>query len=150
MGSPLGVRVGGFLGRLRSVKVQLEALRKRRRLASQVSLDRPFVFVEFFAGTAVLTRRGREFGVETASPEDVITGGYDLCNTDDKEQVRAALGRLGRERRIYVHFAPPCSSFSRLRNRGARVQLRSDCMPEGIPDEAGRLPQDVVRGNALA
>ena len=96
-----------------------------------------FVFVELFAGPkGGLTSKVAKV-IPTLPPEDLETGGVDFS---DESAVRAWCSSLhsllaGYEFVVF-HVAPPCSSFSRARDRNHRTRLRCLAFPGGwYPDD---------------
>ena len=93
-----------------------------------------YLFCEFFSGQGTLTSAMVAAGVPARSPDDLAAGGVDF-------EDRRAVDALGRELGelvasgvlLMVHFAPPCSTFSRARCRGSKTRLRSDERPQGLP-----------------
>jgi site-specific DNA-cytosine methylase len=91
-------------------------------------------FAEFFAGEAGLTKTMRDRGVTCRGADELIDGGTDFHKADQVDQLKEEL----RERRmngatLALHFAPPCATFSRARDRASATQLRSTAHPEGLP-----------------
>ena len=92
------------------------------------------VFLEFFAGTGVLTEAVRRVGVACGDPNDVATGGTDFRVHSQVENLKEELTKLaGQTRHLFVHLAPPCATFSRARDRSIRTRLRNKWYPEGLP-----------------
>ena len=117
---------------------------KQRRLADPVTREtadmeaaldeRRYRFCEFFAGQGPLTSAASAAGVPTRPPDDLALGGVDFESKEAVEGVRRELGELAASGvKLVVHFAPPCSTFSRARGRSARTKLRSDEFPQGLP-----------------
>ena len=91
------------------------------------------LFVEFFAGCAVLTDHVAKLGVPTETPEDLELGGADFSKTDDIEYLKTKLAEHRHAgKHLVVHFAPPCATFSRARDRSHRTRLRSRQRPQGL------------------
>ena len=72
-------------------------------------------------------------GFQVAPPQDVESCGIDF--EDDSQVVAlwsywASLREAGFQ--LVFHFAPPCSSFSAVRDRSKRTRLRSRLHPEGF------------------
>jgi hypothetical protein len=92
------------------------------------------LFVEFFAGSGVLTTAVASAGVRTAPPNDVATGGFDLSSRAGLDQAKDYLKELSAwTETLMVHLAPPCSTFSRARDRSWKSRLRSKDRPQGLP-----------------
>ena len=91
------------------------------------------VFQEFFAGSGRVNQAVTRIGITTLPPQDVETGGIDFLNQVELDQLwqswrdEAAMGK-----RIYFHAAPPCSTFSRARDRSSTTRLRSSLFPAGL------------------
>jgi hypothetical protein len=93
-----------------------------------------YLFCEFFAGEGALTSAMSKAGVPVRSPDDLAGGGTDFQDKQAVDEVRRELGALVTSGvKLMVHFAPPCSTFSRARNRSGRTRLRSDEFPQGFP-----------------
>ena len=81
-----------------------------------------------------MTSAAAAAGVPTRSPDDLATGGVDFENKEAVDGVRRELGELAASGvKLVVHFAPPCSTFSRARGRSAKTKIRSDDYPQGLP-----------------
>ena len=103
---------------------------KRRKLG--VPLD--VRFAEYFAGDALLTSTMRAAGVTCLPPNDIESGGADFEDSSDVKAVREALRILRTaDCRLILHFAPPCHTYSRARDRSEDTRLRSTDHPEGLP-----------------
>ena len=99
-----------------------------------------FIFWEFFAGEAGLTKAVSDAGVTTWSPEDLGTGGWDLTDAEAISTIKRRLkDKVEKGARFVLHFAPPCSTFSRARDRGRATRLRSPEFPQGLPEHAERV-----------
>ena len=69
----------------------------------------------------------------TDPPNDVATGGLDFECLEDVEKMKAYLGELSASGvRLLLHFAPPCATFSRARDRSWKTRLRSTQRPQGL------------------
>ena len=91
------------------------------------------VFMEFFAGEGVLTAAVAAEGVPCVDPQDVASGGADFGDVDQVDRVKKYLHQLTVEgKRLILHFAPPCSTFSRARDRSWKTRLRSTTRPQGL------------------
>jgi hypothetical protein len=72
--------------------------------------------------------------VRTAPPNDVATGGFDLGSRAGLDQAKDYLKELSEwTETLMVHLAPPCSTFSRARDRSWKTRLRSKDRPQGPP-----------------
>jgi len=104
-------------------------------------------FIELFAGQGLLSRAVSRVGIDVAPPEDAASGGADF---EDPAQINK-LKELWRQWfndgwALVFHAAPPCSSFSRARDRSKKTRLRSKDAPEGLyPDN-----EKTVTGNTVA
>ena len=105
------------------------------------------VFVELFANKAALTSAVERVGFRCAAPQDLASGGVDFR---DWSAVVELLGTwetyasLGSQ--ILFHVAPPCSSFSRARDRSHSTRLRSLDKPQGWYEQ----DKATMDGNAIA
>ena len=99
------------------------------------SLDSEYyLFAEFFAGTGVLTSAVAAADVPVRPPDDLATGGADFKHIGAVDGLRDELGSLlSSGVCLMVHFAPPCSTFSRARGRSSATRLRSAEYPQGLP-----------------
>ena len=121
--------------------------KRTRRETSEVEADLPpprpgvtsraqVVFIECFAGAGGLTKAVQRVGFQVAPPQDVMTGGIDFTEEDQLAELWrywASLREAGFQ--LAFHFAPPCSSFSAVRDRSKRTRLRSRLHPEGFDPE---------------
>ena len=91
------------------------------------------VFIEFFSGKGGLTAAVEATGIECDLPHDVQNGGADFSKDGDVEAVKAWLSSWrANGYSLILHFAPPCSTFSRARDRSWRTRLRSTQRPQGL------------------
>ena len=98
-----------------------------------------FRFIEFFAGSGHLTQAVAKAGVPTDPPNDLATGGMDFENLDDFERMKKYLAELSASGvRLMLHFAPPCATFSRARDRSWKTRLRSTQRPQGLLGRAAQ------------
>jgi hypothetical protein len=92
------------------------------------------VFAEFFSGDALLTQTMRDSGVRCLAPDDLATGGMDFASATQIRKLRDKLRNLRTEDTcLAIHLAPPCSTFSRARDRSALTKLGSSEFPAGVP-----------------
>ena len=106
----------------------------------------PAAFVECFAGEGCLSEAVSKLGVETLADE-VSLGGTNFLDAHEVEMLQEKLLNLvGEGRRVALHVAPPCSTFSRARDRRRRTRLRSAEFPAGLP----RCQEQVRDANAIA
>ena len=92
------------------------------------------LFAEFFAGEGRLSAEVAKTGVPTWAPNDVASGGVDFTSTQAVEGLRAELlawKQAGAH--LVLHFAPPCATFSRARDRSRLTRLRSPSHVTGLP-----------------
>ena len=87
----------------------------------------------------------------TAQPNDVATGGTNLRNPDDVEAlwdswVQARQGGV----HLIIHWAPPCGSLSRARERSFLTRVRSASHPWGLRKLTAKQRKAVDHGNDLA
>ena len=104
------------------------------------------MFVEMFAGSGELSKAVRRV-METLTDDPFTVGGTDFLDPDALHDFKgrlAALRTSGAE--LYFHVAPPCSTFSRARDRSARTRLRSREQPEGFDPQERRTRE----GNEIA
>ena len=102
---------------------------------SEDALDsRRFLFCEFFAGAGALTSAVSAAGVPVRSPEDLAGGGIDFLDKSAVDALRDEFSQLATSGvKCMIHFAPPCSTFSRARDRSSKTRLRSADYPQGLP-----------------
>ena len=113
--------------------------RPRTKQALEASADTSssstLFFAEFFAGEAGLTSAMQDLGVTCRGADELANGGTNFADPGQVEQLKAELRDLRTEgATIALHFAPPCATFSRARDRASATQLRSSAHPEGLPD----------------
>lgn len=111
------------------------------------------IFIECFAGKGELSKAVHRIGVPVDTPQDINTGGVDFA--DDRQVIALwehwrTLANFGLN--LLFHFAPPCSTFSRARDRSWRTKLRSTLSPEGLyPEDANtQLANAIARNTALS
>ena len=108
-------------------------------------------FLEIFAGEAGLTLEIKRVGISVDDPGDVREGGrvvdgFDLLDTASFKKLKS---KIKRKRYRWIHFAPPCKTFSRARRRDRFAKaraLRSRQKPQGFDPK----PQVVSEANLLA
>ena len=86
-------------------------------------------FAEFFAGRGGLTTAVRRLKINTIEPEDLATEGLDFAKPEDIETLLLKLKALSKKGPLFLHFAPPCRTFSRARDRSWKTRLRSSECP---------------------
>ena len=102
--------------------------------ATRAAIDfKQVLFIECFAGGAVLTKAVARLGFHTDVPQDVAEGG---ANFENDEEVVNLWRRWAEFRaagfQLVFHMAPPCCSFSAVRDRSRRTRLISSSKPEGL------------------
>ena len=111
-------------------------------------------FVELFAGAVVLTRAVETAGVPVAPPNEVELG-YDFRCPKDVEALKEWLreisagnivDEMGAVKQLFIHLAPPCSTFSKARDRNSRTRVRTWAQPGGIKPRSKK----VKHGNRIA
>ena len=91
-------------------------------------------FVEVFSGNGKLSAAVKRLGVPVAPPQDLLSGGVDFsCDSAVRELWLVWDAWVAGGAQVVFHFAPPCATFSRARDRSHRTRLRSTLHPEGIP-----------------
>ena len=110
------------------------------------------MFIEFFAGDALLTRSFEEAGITCRKPDDLATGGADFSSAAQVRKVREELRNLRTDDdvRLMLHFATVCSTFSRARDRSDATRLRSAEFPAGLPDLSPEKQIEVDCANRCA
>ena len=105
------------------------------------------IFIECFAGDGALTRAVERIGFHVDPPQDMETGGVDFSCEQEVTQLWRRWDRLKATGfKLVFHFAPPCSTFSRARDRSSRTRLRSPSSPQGIDPEEPKTKN----GNEIA
>jgi hypothetical protein len=109
------------------------------------------VFWEFFSGDGNLTKAVRSLGVSVKEPQDLASGGYDWTKNTDVQALRKAISEITRKSEYTVlHFAPPCSTFSRARDRSIRTRLRTTRRPQGLPHKSAECKEANLIARNLA
>ena len=106
------------------------------------------VFLEVFAGMAVLSAAFRAEGWPVGPPVDLAYGEqYDVMNHFFLAVLIAILleGRV-----LLLHVGPPCASFSMAVNRFHSHRMRTLEQPGGLDDLDAKQRKKVDDGNALA
>ena len=110
------------------------------------------IFIECFAGKGVLAKALERVGVRAVT-EDLDVGGVDFANDQEVTQLWARWAEWSEAGwQLLFHFAPPCSSFSAVRDRNRRTRLRSPACPQGL-DTTERITAEgnkIVRNTALS
>ena len=105
------------------------------------------VFLEIFAGSAQLTQAMRRVGVTCLPPEDIASGGTEFRDEERVNELKEKLKDLASAgKRLVLHLAPPCSTFSHARDRSARTKVRDAQHVAGIDPR----PEEVVEANDIA
>jgi hypothetical protein len=90
-------------------------------------------FVELFAGEGTITQAMKDLGIECEPPNDIAHGGTDFESKAQVARLKSHLQVLRMSgKRLIVHLAPPCSTFSRARDRSDSTRLRSSSHPAGL------------------
>ena len=112
---------------------------------SGTEVCRKRIFLDLFAGDGGLGKAVGRF-MEVVLDDPFTVGDTDFLDQSAVDSLRdrcAAWHAQGVE--IYFNAAPPCSSFSRARDRSARTRLRSTAHPGGL-----KSSQVVETGNTIA
>ena len=105
------------------------------------------LLVEFFAGSAFITRQWRKDGLPGLAVDVAFNK---LLDVTDPCILQELVGAAVKGRIAAAWFAPPCASFSRARHGPASSNwppLRSAEFPNGLPSLRERDQQAVDRGN---
>ena len=90
-------------------------------------------FVELFAGEGTLTQAMRDLGIACEPPNDLAHGGTDFGSKAQVARLKSRLQVLHMSgKKLIIHLAPPCSTFSRARDRSDSTRLRSSSHPAGL------------------
>ena len=112
---------------------------------SGTEVSRERVFIDLFAGDGGLGRAVGRF-MEVVLDDPFTVGGTDFLDPTAVDSLRQRCADMhARGVEIYFNVAPPCSSFSRARDRSARTRLRSTEFPGGLISS-----QVVEDGNTIA
>ena len=113
-------------------------------------MSRRPVFLELFAGTARLSRAVGRF-LDVIADDPLTMNGTDFTVPSAVETLKERCRRLVEEgASLYFHVAPPCSTFSRARDRSTRTRLRSSSAPQGLDPEEPRTREGNVIARATA
>ena len=106
-------------------------------------------FVELFAGAAGLTSAVDSAGLPVLPPNEVDLGGTDFRDPEQVEKLKQLMRELaeaegtdkekGALRKLFIHLAPPCSTFSKAKDRSWRTRVRSRAQPIGIPPRSKKV-----------
>jgi len=120
-----------------------------------------YATIEVFSGSARLTKALSDAGFDAVGIDyrrckDKPVGKtlwMDLTEDAGANEFQALVERLG-SRLVYVHFAPPCGTASRAREKRLRgaldpKPLRSEEYPDGLPDLEGDDLNRVLAANKL-
>ena len=83
----------------------------------QQALRHDCIFIEYFAGSGLLSKTLGKSGVNVHPLQDVELDGADFSQEGCLAGERACLCGLAQFGRLVVHMAPPCSTYSRARDR---------------------------------
>ena len=95
----------------------------------------------------MLSKAVERVGFQVAPPQDLDTGGIDFeddAQLMDLWESWASLREVGFM--LAFHVAPPCSTFSAVRDRSQRTRLRSRLHPEGLDSHNAKT----IAGNRTA
>ena len=109
------------------------------------------IFLECFAGCGELSKAVERVGVQIDTPQDGLTGGTDFSEDwQVLELWERWRGLRAAGLRLIFHFAPPCNTFSRARDRSWKTKLRSFGEPAGLdPGEPKtKVANDIARNTA--
>ena len=85
----------------------------------------------------------------TCDPDEVTSGGTDFRIDAEVNQVKMKIsGYLDQGFRVIVHMAPPCSTFSRARDRSSATRLRSTESPAGDETDQKTEEANLIASNA--
>jgi hypothetical protein len=111
----------------------------------------PIHFIELFAGEGGLTAAFIAKGIACEPPNDLQTGGTDFSSRIEIAKLKKILQRLRSEgKRLVIHLAIPCCTFSRARDRSKKTRLRSTAYPWGLPALSPEARELVTEHNAIA
>jgi hypothetical protein len=109
------------------------------------------IFIEFFAGEGGLTCTMKKRGVKCWDANDAASGGVDFEVEVELTELKSLLRDLRTDgHRFAIHFAPPCCTFSRARDRSRATQLRSTKHPGGLPGLDAGQRKIVASANRIA
>ena len=94
-----------------------------------------WLFGEFFAGEGGLTKAMIDVNIKVLPPNELDEGGTDFADNEQVEELKSKLWELAKTQRLALHFAPPCATFSRARDRSMKTRLRSSRCPAGLPSK---------------
>ena len=103
--------------------------------------------IEVFAGDGCFSKACMEAGLLVHEPDDVRWGGTDFLDPVSVAGLEFRLERWSKVAHpLIVHFAPPCSTFSRARDRSRKTKVRSRMRPGGLHP----VPDFVKEANEIA
>ena len=107
------------------------------------------IFLELFAGRGKLTSAAAANNVLTCDPDEVSSGGTDFTSEEQIEKVRTRItGYIAQDLQVVLHMAPPCSTFSRARDRSDATKLRSLEHPAGDERDPLTAEANLIARNA--
>ena len=74
-------------------------------------------------------------------------GGTDFSDPEAVRAEKARLTSVTEGRKLMMHLAPPCASFSRARDRSSRTRLRSSKFPRGFEQSDEKVAQGNLIGD---
>ena len=92
------------------------------------------IFLEFFSGSGNLSAAVRRF-MDVQCDDLFVTNGTDFADEGAVSALYTRCREIAKSHVIFFHVAPPCSSFSRARDRSRRTRLRSSSQPAGFNPE---------------
>ena len=105
------------------------------------------LFVEIFAGSGRLTAAVKRAGMSVLPPDEAAMGGTDFLSASSvdelmdwvkwkiKEKYRLEKEHFDETGEVIIvvfHIVPPCSTFSKARDRSWRTRVRSRLNPSGF------------------
>ena len=121
------------------------------RCGSGAASCSPALFLEVFSGAGDLTKAMARVKVDCLEPQDYSSGGVDFSNCREVEELwEVWRSRARGGNRLFFHFAPPCNTFSRARDRSVKTRLRSSSRPAGLyPEHPATKLANLVADNTL-
>ena len=109
--------------------------------------------IELFAGGGRLSRYFLQAGFDVMAVDKGVRNcqvevPLHLMNLLDMHCQRQLLDQLSDERVVFVYLRPPCVTSTRS-TRSSRPLLRSDALPEGLPDPPSSWSQKLKEENEL-
>ena len=93
----------------------------------------------------------KERGIWCRAPDDAATGGIVFGVKKNLDYLKEELRGMRTEGlSLGLHFATPCCTFTRARDRSEKTRLRSSQHPEGLPDLDADQQSRVTTANDVA